>query len=116
MSGCDSLLRSMREQEQDFIKLHNTHRGHKKAPACCYGALTCIKEYISRNWILIVDTEHDLVYISAQQREGSSYRNILGLIFQMVGLQDTMCGILSPAYVGRVYAIHFHPRRVFGAS
>lgn len=55
----------MGEQEQDFIKLHDTHGGHKKAPACCYGALTCTKEYISRKWMLIVDPEHGLAHIKS---------------------------------------------------
>lgn len=62
-SGRLSLRTSRREHKQDFIKLHDTHRGHKKAPACCYGAFTSIPEYMSRNVILIVDTEHALPHL-----------------------------------------------------
>lgn len=72
----------MGEQEQDFIKLRNTHRGHKRLQLV---AMEPRLGYLT----LTVNTEHDLAHIkSAAARWLVLEEYLFCLIFQMVSLGD----------------------------
>lgn len=95
----------VREQEKDFIKRHNTHGGHKKkAPACCYGALSCTVEYISGNPMLIVNTEQGPGSYEKHREYFSSYSSF---IFQMA---EYTAGIFNTLVTSGLSKLcHSHP-------
>lgn len=79
-----------------------------------------MKEYISRNWIVLVDTEHDPAHIKQLGGEMACLTGIICcLIFQMVGLSDELQGWDLETSIHSCMSLVFSPKRsrcVLGAS